>query len=229
MLTKIFNSSIIKRELCNECYIMMKGNYDMPPKAKYTREEIIEIAFQMARENGIESVVARELGKKMGTSSSPIFTAFKNMEELQLAVRDRAMQEFESFIREALNYTPAFKYVGVRMVQFSMQEPKLFQLLYMREHEESQTFDGLVNELGDTVEVCVEVIQKDYALTKTEAEVLFRQVWMHTFAICVLAANKVCHFKPEEISEMLSLEFQGTLMLMKSGRFEVIEVRDKKE
>ena len=45
---------------------MAKGYYNMPPKAKYTREEIIEIAFQMARENGIESVVARELGKRWG-------------------------------------------------------------------------------------------------------------------------------------------------------------------
>lgn len=207
----------------------MKGDFDMPPKAKYTREEIIEIAFQMARENGIESVVARELGKKLGTSSSPIFTAFKNMEELQLAVRDRAMQEFESFIKEALNFTPAFKYVGIKMIQFSMQEPKLFQLLYMREHEESQTFEGLVHELGDTVDVCLEVMQKEYALTKAEADMLFRQVWMHTFSICVLAANKVCHFTPEEISEMLSLEFQGTLMLMKSGKFKVVEVSNKKE
>lgn len=207
---------------------MAKGYYDMPPKAKYTREEIIEIAFQMARENGIESVVARELGKKMGTSSSPIFTAFKNMEELQLEVRDRAMQEFESFIKDALNYTPAFKYVGVKMVQFSMQEPKLFQLLYMKEHEESQKFEDLVYELGDTVEVCVEVMQSDYALTRAEAELVFKQVWMHTFAICVLAANKVCRFKPEEISEMLSLEFQGTLMLIKSGRFQAVEVEHAK-
>lgn len=198
----------------------------MPPKAKYTREEIIEIAFQMTRENGIESVVARELGKKLGTSSSPIFTAFKNMEELQLAVRDRAMQEFEGFIKDALNYTPAFKYVGLKMVQFSMQEPKLFQLLYMKEHEESQRFADLVYELGDTVEVCIDVMQRDYALTRAEAELVFKQVWMHTFSICVLAANKVCHFKPEEISEMLSLEFQGTLMLIKSGRFQVVEVKD---
>ena len=201
----------------------------MPPKAKYTREEIIEIAFQMARENGIESVVARELGKKLGTSSSPIFTAFKNMEELQLAVRDRAMQEFESFIKDALNYTPAFKYVGVKMIQFSMQEPKLFQLLYMKEHAETQSFDNLVNELGDTVDVCLDVMQKDYALTRAEAELLFQQVWLHTFGLCVLAANKVCHFTPEEISEMLSLEFQGTLMLIKSGRFQVVEVKDKKK
>lgn len=209
-------------------YTIVKGNYNMPPKAKYTREKIIEIAFQMARENGIESVVARELGKKLGTSSSPIFTAFKNMEELQFAVRDRAMQEFESFISDALNYTPVFKYVGVKMVQFSMQEPKLFQLLYMKEHVETQRFEDLVNELGDTVEVCLDVIQKDYALSRKEAEVLFQQVWLHTFSICVLVANKVCHFKPEEISEMLSLEFQGILMLIKSGRFQVVEVNDKK-
>ncbi len=208
---------------------MKKGNFIMPPKAKYTREEIIEIAFQIARENGIESVVAREVGKKLGTSSSPIFTAFKNMEELQLAVRDRAMQEFETFISDALNYTPAFKYVGVKMVQFAMQEPKLFQLLYMREHEESQKFEDLVKELGDTVDVCLDVIEKDYALRRVEAEVLFQQVWLHTFSICVLAANKVCHFKPEEISEMLSMEFQGILMLIKSGRFEVVEVNDKKD
>ena len=54
----------------------------MPPKAKYTREEIVQKAFQMTREKGIEAVAARELGKRLGTSSSPIFTAFKNMEEL---------------------------------------------------------------------------------------------------------------------------------------------------
>ena len=88
----------------------------MPPKAKYTREEIVQIAFQMTREKGIEAIVARELGKKLGTSSSPIFTAFKNMEEVQLAVRERALKEFEHCVSDALNFTPAFKYVGMKMI-----------------------------------------------------------------------------------------------------------------
>ncbi len=200
----------------------------MPPKAKYSREEIVETAFQMTRENGIESVVARELGKRLGTSSSPIFTAFKNMEELQLEVRSRAMQEFESYVKDALNYTPAFKHVGIKMIQFAMEEPKLFQLLYVMEHEESQRYEDLIGELGDTVDICVEVIQKDYALSKEEADCVFRQVWLQTFALCVLVANKVCHFKPEEVSEMLSLGFQGTLMVIKSGRFQVVEVHKTK-
>ena len=196
----------------------------MPPKAKYTREEIIQKAFEIARVNGIESVVARELGKALGTSSSPIFTAFKNMEEVHEAVRKLALSEFESYVRDALNYTPAFKFVGLKMIEFAMKEPKLFQLVYMREHDSSQTFSRLVEELGETADVCVEVMQKEYALDKGDAQLLFRQVWLQTFGICVLVAGKVCRFTPEEISEMLSIEFQGTLMLIKSGRFQTVPV-----
>ena len=193
----------------------------MPPKAKYTRDEIIQKAFEMARKNGIDSVVARELGKELGTSSSPIFTAFKNMEELQSEVRKVAMKEFELYVHDAVNHTPAFKYVGMKMVEFAMKEPKLFQLLYMREHDGNQTYAMLVDELGDTVEVCLGIIQKDYDLNRQEAELLFRQVWLHTFGICVLVAGKVCQISQEEISELLSLEFKGTLMLLKSGTFQV--------
>lgn len=196
----------------------------MPPKAKYTREEIISKAFEMTRKKGIDAVVARELGKELGTSSSPIFTAFKNMEELQLEVRKAAMKEFEAYVHDAVNYTPAFKYVGMKMIEFAMKEPKLFQLLYMREHDGSQTYAMLVDELDDTVGVCIEIMQRDYALSRTEAELLFRQVWLHTFGICVLVAGKVCRLSPEEISEMLSVVFQGTLMLIKSGTFKTVPV-----
>ena len=198
----------------------------MPPKAKYTREEIINKAFEMAREKGIDAVVARELGKELGTSSSPIFTAFKNMEELQQEVRKVAMKEFETCVADALNYKPAFKYVGMKMIEFAMKEPKLFQLLYMREHDGSQTYAMLIDELGDTVEVCIKAIQKDYGLSVEEAQLLFRQVWLHTFGICVLLAGKVCRMTQEEVSEMLSVEFQGTLMLIKSGSFSTTPVNE---
>jgi len=191
----------------------------MPPKAKYTREEIVQMALEMARTKGIDAVVARDLAKELGTSTSPIFTTFKNMEELHQEVRRLALKEFESYVSDALKFTPAFKYVGMKMIEFAMIEPKLFQLVYMREHDGSQTFAMLVEELGDTVGVCIEIMQKEYSLSREDAEVLFRQVWLHTFGICVLVAGKVCRLTPEEISEMLSMEFKGALMLIKSGTF----------
>lgn len=198
----------------------------MPPKPKYTREEIIDAAFELVRENGIGSLAARELGKRMGTSSSPIFTAFKNMEELQTEVRTKALREFESYLSDALNYTPVFKHVGEKMIEFAAKEPKLFQFIYMQEHEESKRYaDYIREELGEAVDVCISVMQKDYELSREDAEKLFVQTWMHTFAICVLVAGKVCHFTQEEISEMLSREFQGALMLIKAGGFKVIPVK----
>jgi len=201
----------------------------MPPKAKYTREEIIAKAFEIARKKGIDAVVARELGKELGTSSSPIFTAFKNMEELHKEVRKVALKEFESYVQDALNYTPAFKYVGMKMIEFAMKEPKLFQLVYMREHDGKQTFPMLVDELGDTVRVCIEIMRKDYDLSREEAEWLFRQGWLQTFAICVLVAGRVCRLTPGEISEMLSAQFQGVLMLIKSGTFKITPVNSVNE
>ncbi len=57
-----------------------------------------EVALQMARESGIESVVARELGKRPGTCSSPVFTESKNMEELYTELRKLALREFEAYV-----------------------------------------------------------------------------------------------------------------------------------
>lgn len=184
----------------------------MPPRARYTREQIIEVAFEMARETGIESIAARELGKRLGTSSSPIFTAFKNMEELCAEVRKRAMFAFENdFVQEAAT----FKEVGIKMIQFASEEPKLFQLLFMQESQTPQSINGMVASLGDTVGVCLDLIERDYQLSRSLAELLFQQVWIYTFGICVLISTKVCCFTPDEVSGMLTGAFQGILISIK--------------
>lgn len=191
----------------------------MPPKPKCTREEIVKAAFDMTRESGIESVAARELGKRLGTSATPIFTHFGSMHELTQEVRKLAMKEFENYVADAVNYSPAFKQFGVRMIAFAKNEPKLFQLLYMQEHEKSHSFDYVYEKLGDAAGVCISILCRDYGLTNEEAHVVFRQVWMQTFSVCIMEANKICHFSEDEISEILGLEFQGVLMLVKSGQY----------
>ena len=151
------------------------------------------------------------------------------MEEVQQEVRTLALKEFESCVSDALNYTPTFKYVGMKMIEFAMREPKLFQLIYMREREESQTYEEMVVSLGNTVEVCIQIMQRDYGLSREDAGMLFKLTWLHTFSICALVANKVCHFSMEEISEILSASFQGALMLIKSGTFQTIPVNKQEK
>ena len=97
----------------------------MPPKPKYTREEIIDAAFEIARTEGIDAVVARNIAKKLGTSSSPIFTFFSGIDE----VKDAVLQKTAAFYRErslpVKQYNIAFKQFGIEFIRFAKEEPKL--------------------------------------------------------------------------------------------------------
>lgn len=50
----------------------------MPPKAKFAKEEIVNAALDIVRTEGFESLTARALGSKLGSSARPIFTVFQN-------------------------------------------------------------------------------------------------------------------------------------------------------
>ena len=196
----------------------------MPPKAKFTKEEIVTTAFTIVRKLGINALTARSLAKELGSSSRPIFTVFENMEDLQTEVRNAAMKEFESYAEAAAEYTPAFKQIGIQMIQFANREQKLFQLLYMQKHNDSKCFEEHLKYLGDTGELCLTMLEQEYALNRTEAVALFKQVWIFTYGICVLCATGACRFDEKDIQEMLSREFASMLGLIKTGRLETCEV-----
>ena len=91
----------------------------MPPKPKFTRDEIINKALEIVKTDGADALTARELGKRLGTSSSPVFTSFKDMEELKNAVRKKAESIFESYMAVAETFNPAYKKRGMQWIKRS--------------------------------------------------------------------------------------------------------------
>lgn len=190
----------------------------MPPKAKFTREEIIETALNLAADKGIRSLTARELGAALGSSTRPIFTAFESMEEVLLEVRKAALAKFEEYARKAENYTPVYKALGIQMVKFASEQPKLYRLLFMSEKPEAKDFNDVFRNLGDIATLCVDVIQSEYGLSYENSKLLFKHNWIHTYAVGALIATGVCSFTEKEIQDMLSREFVAMLMLIKSDK-----------
>ena len=190
----------------------------MPPKPKFTKEEIVAAALELVSEKGIEALTARELGARLGSSARPIFTVFNSMEEVQEEVRAAALKRFESYAEKAMHYTPVFKQVGMQMILFAIEKPKLYQLVYMSENAGATNFESIVEQLGDVAQLCVDVIQRDYSLSKKDAKALFEHVWIYTFGIGALCATGMCRFSQEEIIQMLGQDFMAMLFYAKSGR-----------
>ena len=190
----------------------------MPPKPKFTKEEITKAALDIVKEEGVAALTARVLGSRFGTSARPIFTTFKNMDEVKWATRELAMREFEEYAGDFESYSPAFKRVGMLMIEYAIHEPELYKLLFMQSHVDGQSFEDTMCDLGSLVTTCIELLQRDYAVSKDEANLIFEQVWVHTFGLGTLCAMKLCDFTQDEISDRLGIIFLGALTMVKSGK-----------
>ncbi len=190
----------------------------MPPKPKYTKEQIIDAALSIVSRSGANALTAKELSRELNTSTTPIFTFFNSMKEVQDAVKAAAMAQFESYAHETGENMPLFKQIGMKMILFAKKEPKLYQLLFMSPNEDVSSFDEVYTHIGTVAVECLEAIQKDYSMSAENAKKLFEHSWIHTFGIGVLCATGMCNFSDEEISEMLTRDFTAMMMLLKSEK-----------
>ena len=187
----------------------------MPPKAKFTREEIIAAALEITRKEGIEGVTARELGNVLNSSARPIFTVFTNMDEVISEVLKAARELYNEYIKEGMKETPAFKGVGMSYIKFAMREEKLFQLLFMREQEEVKDIDNVLAAIDENYEIILESVKDLYKLNDDEALGLYQNIWIYTHGIATLCATKVCNFTEDEVGRMLTEVFTGLLIKIK--------------
>lgn len=63
-------------------------------KGKNTKENILSKAFELASENGLESLTIGELAKRCGMSKSGLFAHFNSKDNLQVEVLNYANQTF---------------------------------------------------------------------------------------------------------------------------------------
>ena len=68
-------------------------------------------------------------------------------------------------------------------------------------------------ELGETAEVCIQAICRDYGLSREKARGVFENVWIYTFGVGTLCARGMCRFSQEEVEKMLSTAFRAMLLL----------------
>lgn len=176
----------------------------MPPKAKFTKSEIIEAALNIVRTEGYEALTSRALGTHLGSSARPIFTVFRNMEDVQQATIESAKALYKKYVTRGLEEDPPFKGVGTQYILFSVNEPKLFHLLFMTEQKQIPDLSGVLPLIDESYEDILLSIQKDHEISELSAKKLYRHLWIYTHGIASLCATKMCRFTGEEISMMIT-------------------------
>lgn len=190
----------------------------MPPRPKFTKEELIQAALELTREGGLEMVVARNLGKKLNTAPSTVFTHFDSVEEIRQAVIEAAREIYNGYVEEGLQMVPPMKGFAVQYIRFAMEESNLYSVLFMNKREGFRYVDFIINE--GHYEKIITAAENDFSLNREQAEFVYHNMWAYAHGIAVMSATGVCDFSLEEISQMLGMACRSFLIGMRVPRDE---------
>lgn len=189
----------------------------MPPKAKYTREQIIDAACEIVREKGKDALTARSLAARLNVSTAPVFTAFSSVDEILNEVSDRAREIYGQYLKEGLTQPLPFKGAGLKYIQFAKDEPEYFKLLFMSlpkgftmPHSDFMPF------LDSNSGAVLTALKGFWNMPEEKAKKIYNHLSVYVYGLAVMCAQKNCMFSDEDIDLMLSEVF----LALKGGKDE---------
>ena len=128
----------------------------MPAVRKVSKEQIIDAAVDVLRDDGFSAINARSVAKKLGCSTQPIYLSFRSMDELKAALTQRAIamhtQRVRAVLRAHDGSDSRYSSYGIGFVQFAAQEKQLFRWLYLEDNQFGQyQADVLQQEIIQTI------------------------------------------------------------------------------
>ncbi len=187
----------------------------MPPKFKFTREQIIDSAVNVVRKNGMSALTARALAAELGSSAKPIFGLFQNMEEVQSEVMSAANALYQSYIQNGMadSKYPPYKASGMAYIQFAKEEKELFKLLFMRDRTGEK-----IEENREEIRPILNIIMKNLGISEDEAYLFHLELWLYVHGIATMIATNYLEWDIDFIDKALTDAYQGLKVRYTGGK-----------
>ena len=186
----------------------------MPPVVRFSRESVLDAAYQLIRREGPSALNARAVARELGGSTQPIFRLFSGMDELKQAVIEMTLQSWTNSLADRLQRS-AFPYlsIGMSFLLFARDEPELFKLLFMRD----RVSDGSCTDYN--VNWGVPLIENTVKVDAETARQLYERNWLYCYGLAVAIATKYipciseCQMRQMLVTSMQSAALQLNVTL----------------
>ena len=173
----------------------------MPPKQKFTKEDIVEAAFSIVREQGWEALSQRSIAQKLNASIGPIYSYLKSMTHLEEAVIEKA---YELLFHYSINARKenGLSFPSLGYVLFAKYEKKLFKCFFNEKHTKiHQKYSQI---LWQTLREAAKN-DPDYSkLTDRQKEGLHQNIVIFCYGLAILInISFYDEFTDEEISALI--------------------------
>lgn len=176
----------------------------MPPRNRFTKEELIIAAVDAVRRNGC--LTARAVAQRLGSSTKVIFGIFDGMDDLYRETVGAAYNLYLECVKESVNSGryPDYKASGMAYIDFARRERELFKLLFMRENGGK----GELSKLGDFDSYAGSMSQR-LGISIESARLFHLEMWTYVHGIAVMLATGYLDLEQDIIDRMLTDAYLG--------------------
>lgn len=185
----------------------------MPPKPRITREMILDAAYSITREQGIDMVNARTIAKRLDCSTQPVLYCFRHVEDIRREVYRMADAYHSEFLMQLPDGLDPMMAMGLNYIRFAEREKHLFRLLFQSDHFSGQNITALT-EMPELKPV-LEIFQNEAALSLEQVKIVFRSLLMLVHGWASMLANNSMEYREEEVIPILEMTFMGMLGAIK--------------
>jgi len=191
----------------------MKG--EKMPKAKILKDMVIDAAFEIARESGIDNVNARTVSEKLGCSTQPVMYHFKTIEELKAAVYEKADEFHTGYLMSVR--TPedgVMMNIGLNYIRFAIEEPNLFRLLFQSGYAPENNLLEMID--SPMLEPVISVMREEMSLDTEKTKEVFLILAMFAHGYASIIANNSLKFDEKLIASHLEKAYNGAVASVKN-------------
>jgi AcrR family transcriptional regulator len=153
----------------------------MPPKVKYTQEKVVKTAIEIIEEEGMKELTARNIAKKLGSSTAPVYRHFETMDELALEVIRLIQLKMLEYTSKP--YTDrVFLNMGTGVAMFACEHSNLYRALLL----EGDNYRDVINEFLEILETEMTNDLRFKSLSQEERHVLLNKMWTFTHGLASL-------------------------------------------
>lgn len=179
----------------------------MPPKARITKEMIVEEAFQIARTQGADKITARSIAQRLKCSTQPVLYYFATVEEIKEAVYQRADAYHTRFLLGAEG--DGMLGIGLRYVRFAAEERNLFHLLFQLGAFSGASLNDLVS--SEELNPIIQALRQETGVTEDAAREIFSTLFVFVHGYASLLANNEMKLEEDQLELSLKKVFLGAV------------------
>lgn len=178
------------------------------PKQRITKEMVVEAAFELAREKGMDHVLVKNIAEKLGCSVQPIYSYCSNMESLRDNVRKRTAAFFQEYVATRVDKEDYFHSIGKAYLHLSKDEPNLFELYFLRKRTDcTATSLQELYEQECSADVA-EFLAKDLSISVEAARRLHLNMVIYNSGICGMLISSNFAIPLEELDRQLVATYE---------------------